>query len=290
MAGTNEILTFALNTGANVLAQSSWASASARGSGFVSGVADSASVNKALRQAAFVAASVAQWAVDQTSAQNMSILDNGDVANVKAVLVQAVQNLAYAAIAAGNYATVAALNAASAALNTSLAGEAAIRAAADSTEAAARIAADSAEASARANADTSEANARAAADAAIWAYLPNYMTRGSTGGNNATQVFTPAANSTTSNFFNLTTSINGLLFIVCTAHVTTPPQPISCVQHWVVDGVEIANEAGVGSITLQVSNYLPAGAHSFVQSYTVPNFAGSYSLMDLRYAWVFVEV
>lgn len=74
---TNELLPFAAGVGANVLTQAQYAADSQRTSGNVPGVARSALVNKASRQAAFVASMIGQFIVDKTS---LDVLDNGDVA------------------------------------------------------------------------------------------------------------------------------------------------------------------------------------------------------------------
>jgi hypothetical protein len=162
MAGTNEILPFGLNTGANVASQTVWSGASERTNGFTTGVADSTKVNKAWRQATFMAHVLAQWAVDQSGG---SILDNGDIANAKGLLTSSVQAVANALLSLAGYATTAALNAAIAGVNTAVSNEAVLRAQADAAENSVRSTADAGEAAARAAAVTAEANARVAADA-----------------------------------------------------------------------------------------------------------------------------
>ena len=72
----NDFLPFGTGGGANVLSQAAWAALSARSAGFSSGVAPSAAVNKALRQAAFMSAVLAQT-MEDVLAQDM--LDDGDV-------------------------------------------------------------------------------------------------------------------------------------------------------------------------------------------------------------------
>lgn len=180
MPGTNEILTFGLNTGANVAGQSAWSGASERTNGFTAGVADSTKANKAWRQSAFMAAVLAQWAVDQTGG---SILDNGDLNNAKALLTGSVQAVANALLSLAGYATTAALNAAIAGVNTAVSNEAVLRAQADAAENSVRSIADAGETAARAAAVTAEANARAAADANLQATLTPFsaFTSGSAG-------------------------------------------------------------------------------------------------------------
>jgi len=72
---TNDFLPFGIGAGANVLSQSDYAALVARLSGFQSGVANSAQVNKAIRQAAFVAAMIGQFTADYGG----DALDNGDL-------------------------------------------------------------------------------------------------------------------------------------------------------------------------------------------------------------------
>lgn len=71
----NEFLPFGTGAGANVLSQAEWAALADRSNGFQSGVAKSANVNKALRQAAFVAAMIGQFTADYGG----DALDNGDL-------------------------------------------------------------------------------------------------------------------------------------------------------------------------------------------------------------------
>lgn len=83
---TNEFLPFGTGAGANVISQADYASLVARLTGFASGVARSNEVNKAVRQAAFVAAMIGQFTADYGG----DALDNGDMetfeANFKAAL------------------------------------------------------------------------------------------------------------------------------------------------------------------------------------------------------------
>ncbi|XTZ36833.1 hypothetical protein ACQYRI_12565 [Salmonella enterica] len=72
----NEFKPFATGDNANIPPQEDWELNPARDTGFQSGVAKSAEVNKALRQATSVAAAVAQF-VTANSSSNM--LDDGDI-------------------------------------------------------------------------------------------------------------------------------------------------------------------------------------------------------------------
>lgn len=72
----NEFLSFATGAGANVLSQADYDALSARIAGFQSGTAKSAQVNKAIRQAAFIAAAMGKFAADNSGADS---LDNGDL-------------------------------------------------------------------------------------------------------------------------------------------------------------------------------------------------------------------
>lgn len=75
---TNDFLPFATAPGANVADQATWNGLAARTAGFSAGVASSAQVNKALRQANFIAAAVAQFTADL---QAGNVLDDGVIAN-----------------------------------------------------------------------------------------------------------------------------------------------------------------------------------------------------------------
>ena len=74
---TNDFKPFATGAGANVMTQADWEALPALLTGFQSGKASSAQVNKAIRQASFVAAALAQF-ISTKSGQN--ILDDGDLA------------------------------------------------------------------------------------------------------------------------------------------------------------------------------------------------------------------
>lgn len=74
---TNDFKPFATGASANVTSQTDWAALPALLSGFQSGKASSAQVNKALRQATFVAAALAQFVSDK-SGQNVA--DDGNLA------------------------------------------------------------------------------------------------------------------------------------------------------------------------------------------------------------------
>ncbi|EPC2207372.1 hypothetical protein ACRXS9_005481, partial [Escherichia coli] len=61
---------------ANVMSQEEWEALPALLSGFTAGKASSAQVNKAIRQASFIAAALAQFVSDKTQ---RDVLDNGDL-------------------------------------------------------------------------------------------------------------------------------------------------------------------------------------------------------------------
>lgn len=71
----NEIKPFATGANANVTPQGEWENLPALLTGFSSGKASSAQVNKAIRQASFVAATLAQFIADRSGED---VLDNGD--------------------------------------------------------------------------------------------------------------------------------------------------------------------------------------------------------------------
>ncbi len=94
MAGTNQFLALATGGGANVLAPAAYAAlTSLISSGFQSGVAPSAQVNTALRQATFVAAAVAQLIADATG---LNANDDGVILNFEKQLALAVDLARYA--------------------------------------------------------------------------------------------------------------------------------------------------------------------------------------------------
>ncbi|BBT72359.1 phage tail protein [Klebsiella sp. WP8-S18-ESBL-06] len=74
---TNNFKPFATAANANVTAQADWESLPALLSGFTAGKASSAQINKALRQASFIAAALAQYTSDNTGDD---VLDDGDQA------------------------------------------------------------------------------------------------------------------------------------------------------------------------------------------------------------------
>lgn len=74
---TNDFKAFATGTNANVMSQEEWEALPAVIDGFTSGKASSAQVNKALRQASFVAAALAQFVAEKTDSD---VKDDGDIA------------------------------------------------------------------------------------------------------------------------------------------------------------------------------------------------------------------
>lgn len=73
---TNNFKPFATAANANVTAQADWESLPALLSGFMAGKASSAQVNKAIRQASFIAAALAQYTANKSG---QDVLDNGDL-------------------------------------------------------------------------------------------------------------------------------------------------------------------------------------------------------------------
>lgn len=74
---TNDFKPFATGAGANVMSQADYLALAALLTGFQSGKASSAQVNKALRQATFIASALAQFVSDKSGAD---VLDDGDLA------------------------------------------------------------------------------------------------------------------------------------------------------------------------------------------------------------------
>lgn len=73
---TNNFKAFALDPNANVTSQADWETLPALLSGFMAGKASSAQVNKAIRQASFIAAALAQYT---TNKSGLDVLDDGDL-------------------------------------------------------------------------------------------------------------------------------------------------------------------------------------------------------------------
>jgi hypothetical protein len=72
----NNFKPFATAANANVTAQADWEALPALLSGFMAGKASSAQVNKAIRQASFIAAALAQYTANKSG---QDVLDNGDL-------------------------------------------------------------------------------------------------------------------------------------------------------------------------------------------------------------------
>ncbi|WP_287497778.1 hypothetical protein [Pandoraea sp. CB10b_02] len=86
---TNDFLTFAGGSGANVLSQADYAALkSILSNGFSSGVAQSAQVNKVLRQASIMSAVVAKLICDVTA---KDAIDDGTTATLTSNLIEAIQ-------------------------------------------------------------------------------------------------------------------------------------------------------------------------------------------------------
>ncbi|MFA1277849.1 hypothetical protein ACDI90_20565 [Klebsiella quasipneumoniae] len=84
---TNNFKPFATASGANVLSQTDYEALAALASGFLSGKASSAQVNKALRQATTMAAVLAQFMADNSGSD---VLDDGDTATLLSILESAI--------------------------------------------------------------------------------------------------------------------------------------------------------------------------------------------------------
>lgn len=72
----NNFKPFALDPNANVTPQADWEALPALLSGFTAGKASSAQVNKAIRQASFIAAALAQYTANKSG---LDVLDDGDL-------------------------------------------------------------------------------------------------------------------------------------------------------------------------------------------------------------------
>lgn len=85
---TNNFKPFAVGSGANVTSQTDYEALAALLTGFQSGKASSAQINKAIRQSTVMASVLAQYISDVAS---VDVLDNGTTANVLSNLKSAVQ-------------------------------------------------------------------------------------------------------------------------------------------------------------------------------------------------------
>lgn len=276
MAGTNEILTWAQGVGANVATQSAFNGATARTAGVGAGVADSSLYNKVTRQSAFITAALSQWLVDETGG---SVLDNGDVNNVKSLLTTSVQVVAQALVNASGFATVGAMNAADNGLQAQITAEVAARASQDGnlyTDYLNRIAA---EATARSNADVTEANTRFAQDTILQNNFTNYVQRS---GNFANAQFKGAVTRgiTTNNTLNLncpvlpSPAVGWILVAMAGVNVSSGVQPCGCDHILAIDGngglrsgliADYDNTAG--AMTLFFVGGISFGAHRLDQQY-----------------------
>jgi hypothetical protein len=87
MSNVNDFLPFcATDTGTNLISQSNWVASAARPIGNQPGVASSAFNNKALRQATYIMANLAQYVSNQA---NVSTLDNANPAQILAQITAA---------------------------------------------------------------------------------------------------------------------------------------------------------------------------------------------------------
>lgn len=84
---TNDIKPFAAAGGANVLTQAEYLALAALSTGFSSGKASSKEVNKAIRQATFIASVLAQFICDKSGSD---VLDDGNVAGLVTKLLSAI--------------------------------------------------------------------------------------------------------------------------------------------------------------------------------------------------------
>lgn len=87
----NNFKPFAAASGANVVSQTDYEALTALATGFTAGVAKSAQVNKAIRQATFIAAGVAQFTADASGAD---VLDDGDLNKFGTLIKRAITLIA----------------------------------------------------------------------------------------------------------------------------------------------------------------------------------------------------
>ncbi|CAM3711571.1 hypothetical protein BS639_17250 [Rouxiella silvae] len=84
----NNFKPFATGSGANITSQADWEALAALATGFSSGKASSAQINKALRQSSFISAAVAQFIANTL---NVDVLDDGDQAGFVTDLISALR-------------------------------------------------------------------------------------------------------------------------------------------------------------------------------------------------------
>lgn len=84
---TSDFVPFGTDPLANVMTQADYLALAARVLGFQTGIANSSQLNKTWRQAAFMAAALAQYVVNQTA---LDMLDDGNLANAITRLTSAI--------------------------------------------------------------------------------------------------------------------------------------------------------------------------------------------------------
>nr|WP_258182589.1 hypothetical protein [Escherichia sp. 20412-1] len=115
----NNFKAFATGASANVISQDDYEALTALVTGFTAGKASSAQINKALRQATFIAAALAQFVADT---KNTDVLDNGDLSTFVTTLTEALNASASSLLNSAN--TWTALQTFDAGLSGSLTGNA----------------------------------------------------------------------------------------------------------------------------------------------------------------------
>ncbi|WP_457817265.1 hypothetical protein, partial [Staphylococcus aureus] len=91
--GVNQFLAFGTGGGANVIDQVTYSGLAARTSGFSSGTAQSAQLNKVWRQSSIIAAMIGQMIADYSGSDAN---DDGDISTLEANYVNALRKLANA--------------------------------------------------------------------------------------------------------------------------------------------------------------------------------------------------
>jgi len=100
---SNAIVPFATGSNPNVISSAAYAALAARQTGFQSGLAQSAEVNEAVRQPAFVATVLAQFIADYG---NANVNDDGNIAALESNLIAALFGLISPKININNFANV----------------------------------------------------------------------------------------------------------------------------------------------------------------------------------------
>src|SRR6185437_10601033 len=100
ITASTDFLPFATGGSANVESQASWSGDAIVTNGFSSGIAKSSQVNKALRQATFIAAGLANFVANELA---INVADDGNLSNFVTELTNALAAVAVASVNLSGY-------------------------------------------------------------------------------------------------------------------------------------------------------------------------------------------